>query len=106
MNQVFLNEMKAKLIEEKVRLENRFEKLENDKHQLKQADFAEQATESENDEVTDALSDHDLLILTEVKLALSKIHCGNYGICEESGEEIGESRLRAVPYARRCQEHA
>ena len=40
-----------------------------------------------------------------VKLALSKIEEGKYGICEISGEEIELDRLEANPAARTCKAH-
>lgn len=44
--------------------------------------------------------------LGEVIHALSKIKTGNYGICEESGEQIPLERLRAIPHTRYCIRHA
>lgn len=44
--------------------------------------------------------------LDEVIHALSKIKTGNYGICEESGEQIPLERLRAIPHTRYCIRHA
>jgi len=41
--------------------------------------------------------------LTLAKKALKKIRVtGNYGICEDCGEEIGTERLRVHPIAARC----
>ena len=38
--------------------------------------------------------------LAEVEAALDRIAKGTYGICEVTGEPIGEERLRAVPWTR------
>lgn len=38
----------------------------------------------------------------EVVAALRRIEDGDYGICEECEEAIPQTRLTAVPYARRC----
>ena len=43
--------------------------------------------------------------LAEVRAALAKIDAGTYGICEVSGEEIEEERLRANPAATRSKAH-
>lgn len=43
---------------------------------------------------------HNKKTLVEIKNALKKIALGTYGICEESGEEIGIERLKANPIAR------
>ncbi|MCE5309655.1 MAG: TraR/DksA family transcriptional regulator [Acidobacteriales bacterium] len=40
--------------------------------------------------------------LKAINEALARMKAGEYGICEECGEEIPEKRLRAVPWARRC----
>lgn len=40
-----------------------------------------------------------------IRRALQKIESGTYGICEISGEEIEEDRLRANPAARTCKAH-
>ena len=38
----------------------------------------------------------------DVATAIAKLDAGNFGRCEECGEVIGEARLEAVPWARRC----
>lgn len=42
--------------------------------------------------------------LEDVKRALQKIDEGTYGICEDTGEEIPEGRLKAIPEAIRTVE--
>jgi len=42
--------------------------------------------------------------LIKMDTAERKLNEGTYGICEECGVEIGESRLEALPYAIRCVE--
>ena len=42
--------------------------------------------------------------LNKVNDALSRLEQGNYGNCFDCGEEIGEKRLRALPFAVRCKE--
>ena len=44
--------------------------------------------------------------LIYVENALSRIENGTYGKCEVCGEQIGEQRLQALPYATLCMEHA
>ena len=38
----------------------------------------------------------------QVDAALDKIRQNSYGLCEKCGEEIGEKRLEALPFARYC----
>ena len=42
--------------------------------------------------------------LNKVNDALVRLERGDYGFCYECGEEIGEKRLRALPFAVRCKE--
>jgi DnaK suppressor protein len=42
--------------------------------------------------------------LTKVNDALTRLERGDYGNCFECGEEIGEKRLRALPFAVRCKD--
>ena len=42
--------------------------------------------------------------LNKVDDALRRRDQGDYGYCYECGEEIGEKRLRALPFAVRCKE--
>lgn len=40
--------------------------------------------------------------LMDIRLALSKLKIGKYGICERCGERIDRARLEAIPQARHC----
>src|SRR5438552_7359197 len=42
--------------------------------------------------------------LNKVNDALGRLEQGIYGYCFECGEEIGEKRLRALPFAVRCKD--
>lgn len=65
-------------------------------------DFAEQAIETENDEVLDALDNRIRFEMEQIERTLERIEAGEYGICAECGEKIPEKRLMAVPEASRC----
>lgn len=65
-------------------------------------DFAEQATQSENDDVLAALDDEAQHMIMQVDTALSRIEQGTYGICKACGEPIANERLLAAPYAALC----
>ena len=47
-------------------------------------------------------AEHDAAELTAVRLALAKFPADTYGVCELCGEDIGFSRLNALPEARLC----
>jgi DnaK suppressor protein len=42
--------------------------------------------------------------LNKINDALSRLEHGNYGNCFDCGEEIGEKRLYALPFAVRCKD--
>ena len=66
------------------------------------ADFAEQATERENEEVMDALGSQARHELSMISDALRRIEADEFGECLECGESINEQRLEALPFARTC----
>jgi RNA polymerase-binding protein DksA len=68
------------------------------------ADFEEQATERQNDEVVFALDDSLKEELSAIDHALNRIANGEFGICVKCGEEIEIARLDAVPFAATCVE--
>jgi len=41
-------------------------------------------------------------MLDEIEEALGRLSEGQYGICEDCGDEIPERRLKALPWARLC----
>jgi DnaK suppressor protein len=66
------------------------------------ADFAEQVTQRENDDVLGAISDSAQAELQQVEAALRRLACGRYATCAVCGEDIEPERLAAVPYTNRC----
>lgn len=105
----FLAEVKAKLEEEKSRLEgelSRFAKADDVEgnytttFQDMGSDEDEQASEVEQYVDDIALESNLESQLKDVLDALQKIETGNYGVCEETGEMISEERLRVYPQAR------
>jgi RNA polymerase-binding protein DksA len=65
-------------------------------------DFAELATQSENDEVLDYLGTAARKERDMITQALARIDKGEYGICELCGETISQGRLKAIPHASMC----
>lgn len=65
-------------------------------------DFAEQATQRENDEVLEALLAEAEAGLRQVGLARLRLAEGRYGYGLRCGEPIDERRLAALPAAEFC----
>lgn len=97
--------VERQLTERKALLIQRAEKVERDashRDEPVSADFAEQATERENDDVLSAIGVESRHEIAMINLALKRIEQGDYGECHECGEHIDELRLEAVPYAELC----
>lgn len=48
------------------------------------------------------IRDRERKLINKIEEALQRIEDGNYGVCEECGEEIGVDRLRARPVTTLC----
>jgi len=97
--------LREKLKQELATVQERLDRVESDRRRERNelsADFEEQATVRENDEVLDHL--HDQLMSQSQKLAeaIQQIDQGKYGICQTCGEAIGSARLEALPHATEC----
>ena len=68
--------------------------------------MADQGTDAYEQEFTLGLVEKDRLLLREINAALLKIQDGSYGICEGTGEPIGQPRLEAQPWAKFSIEYA
>ena len=75
-------------------LTRRVVKIEGDLKQPHEPDWQERATQLENDEVLEELD--------QIRVALSRMESGSYGICSTCGRPIGAKRLAAVPSALTC----
>jgi DnaK suppressor protein len=56
------------------------------------------------DELEFALIQMNAETLNRIDAALRRLDEGTYGHCVECGDEIGEARLRALPFAARCRD--
>jgi DnaK suppressor protein len=65
-------------------------------------DWAERATELENDDVLVKLDEMSLAERHRIREALRRIESGGYGICTGCGQRISAERLSAIPTAATC----
>ena len=68
--------------------------------------MADDATEVSEQAKALALRRHLEGMLKEVQRAIVRAEKGKYGLCEACGNPIGEERLKVMPYATLCIEHA
>jgi DnaK suppressor protein len=99
------DEVRNSLIAMLEELDDRLIKITDDvKHSEEplSKDFAEQAVQTENDEVLDYLGNVTRSEIEQVKQAITRIDEGDYGVCEMCGEPIKKERLKALPFTRLC----
>ena len=96
------SQLKQQLIQQQSLLAKRIDKISQDFQKGRSADFAEQATENENNEVLIGLKLEAENELKQIAGALLKIDSDEYGLCEQCGNPIAEERLVALPYANAC----
>ena len=97
--------IRGNLLEMLEDLDDRLAKITDDVKHAEEPlakDFAEQATQTENDEVLDYLGNATRTEIAKVKQAIARIDSGDYGICLVCGEPISKERLKAIPYACMC----
>jgi len=97
-----IEQVRAKLQERLRELTVRAKEIDDDLSEAPDDDWAENAVESENDEVLERVGGMALDEIQQIKSALSKIDAGTYGICESCNGTIAAKRLEALPYATKC----
>lgn len=98
-------EIKQRLLALRKLTTARIHALDADVHHKKEPvekDFAEQATQRENDDVLHSLDDEAKQTLIRIDNALQRLNAGEYGICIDCGVEIPQKRLEVMPYAELC----
>lgn len=68
------------------------------------AEFEESSRIDRDKEYISGLLSKDTDILTDIEDALKRIAEGTYGHCVDTGKEIPEPRLDAMPWTPRCRE--
>jgi len=96
------DKIKKQLMARQKELSARIEEIEGDLRTPRSASWEDRATETEGDEVLDALEDTAMAELSEIRTALDRIENGTYGICATCGDKINAKRLEALPYATQC----
>jgi RNA polymerase-binding protein DksA len=99
--------IKQTLVEKRRTLEQRLDRTqEHIKHKdgPPNPDFAEQATERQNEDVVYGLDEAARVELEQIKHALARIETNEYGLCQECGDQIPYQRLEAIPYTAYCKD--
>lgn len=94
--------IESRLVDLQQQLNHRIDAIKNDFAKGRSADFAEQITEKENDDVLMQLKDEAEAELLAVNKAIIKLRQGHYGNCEKCAEPIAQARLDTLPYTELC----
>jgi len=97
----FLKEMKQMLLkmrEELLEDVTKAAKEESNHLRFDVGDFYDHASEDRQRELALTLSNRERDKLMLIEQALKRVEEGTYGICEVTGEKIGEERLRVLPF--------
>ena len=100
-SKAFLKEMKEMLLqmrEELLEDVTRAVKEESNHLRFDVGDFYDHASEDRQRELALTLSNRERDKLMLIEQALKRVEEGTYGICEVTGEKIGEERLRVLPF--------
>jgi len=65
-------------------------------------DPTDRATQESDRNFELRIRDRERRLINKIKDALERIDAGEFGICEECGEEISEARLKARPVTTLC----
>ena len=90
------------LADKQQQLTQRIEAIEADFRAGRPQDFAEQASESENDETLQEILLQAKLELKQVEQAIVAVNNDSYGICSHCQSPIAAERLAALPYTQTC----
>ena len=100
-----LDAIKRELLEMQAEIAARVERTHKHIHRKDKpvnADFSEQVTEMENEELIHSLDEEGRVELKRIQNALQRLKDGVYEICSSCGEEIDQRRLEALPETDQC----
>jgi RNA polymerase-binding protein DksA len=100
-----LEHTKAELLAAKLEIESRMERTHKHIYQKEEPvshNFSEQIKQTENDQLVRTLDAEGKDELLQIDRALKRVETGDYLQCSKCGEDIGEQRLLAIPYADLC----
>lgn len=97
---------KKKLQDRLAELDHRLVDIEHELDSPHSADWEENATEREGDEVMESLGTAGLNEIRQIQAALKRIEDDEFGDCLRCGDEILTERLEIVPHAPLCRKCA
>ena len=105
MNEKAIRNSRERLTKEYERLVKSISRNRSDVEEIfaaKTEDESDLATMSYGKDVLNSLHESDFTRLRFIQEAIKLLDRGQYGECTRCGEDIGEKRITAVPWATRC----
>ena len=106
MDKTFLENMKAKLLEQKKTLldslADQSEDMKNLVKTVESGDEADVAADVIDRQLLTSIGTQDAIRLQQIENALDRINQDKYGRCIKCGKEIPEERLEVLPYPLMC----
>jgi RNA polymerase-binding protein DksA len=102
MTEKWPDDLRARLLQKKAELGARLTRITSNLRRGLDHDSEERATQLESSEVVDALGNEARAEIEKISAALRRMDSGEFGICVECGEPIGNDRISAYPYADEC----
>ncbi|WP_462137027.1 TraR/DksA family transcriptional regulator [Candidatus Mycalebacterium sp.] len=96
----FLDEITKELLLMRERLLKDVSRSTQQATSLDVGDFYDKASDDRERILSLTFSERERNKLNQIEDALKRIDEGTYGICEMTGEKIGQDRLRVMPFAR------
>lgn len=96
------DERKEALASKLADLEIRLAGVKKDITKTLSSDFAEQATERENDDVLEEIARETQTSIQHLKAALQRLNDDSYGSCASCGADIAAERLDVLPETTFC----
>jgi RNA polymerase-binding transcription factor DksA len=100
------SDIRQQLETELDKLTQRMTRIDGDLRATHDPDWAERATEIEDDEVLEGLGAAGRVEVAAIRAALTRLDAGTYGACAACGGPIPEPRLKAIPTVATCIECA
>ena len=99
----FLEQMKKRLLERAVEIRELIkEQREGGPTERQVQDSADEAHSAAMSKLQSSLEKTEINELKQIEDALVRIDRGEYGLCQECDEPIGDKRLEAFPFAALC----
>lgn len=96
------SDVKVELEKKLQELNERAIEIDDDLSEAPDADWDENAIDSEQDEVLEGVGKATNEEIIQIKQALAQIDAGTYGTCRHCGTAIDPERLEALPFSTRC----